>query len=296
MTTNDAIDFGDIAFEKNVFCGCEHPINDARFVILGAPFDGTASFRPGARFAPSLMRRDSWGLESYSPQLDHDLEEAAVADAGDLEMPYGDAKAAIKIVKEAVSALLNEKKIPVMIGGDHSLTTGAIEAALAHYPELHLIHFDAHTDLRPDYMGDPWSHASVMRRCYDLLGGGRIHSFGIRSGLKGEFLFAKEHLDFHPFHLEGVENLKALVGDAPVYVTIDLDVLDPSEMPGTGTPEAGGVSFQELLKALAHVSELKVIGTDMMELSPPLDLSGASTALACKLLREWLLLLDLHRS
>lgn len=296
MTTNDAIDFGDIAFEKNVFCGCEHPINDARFVILGAPFDGTASFRPGARFAPSSMRRDSWGLESYSPQLDHDLEEAAVADAGDLEMPYGDAKAAIKIVKEAVSALLNEKKIPVMIGGDHSLTTGAVEAMLAHYPELHLIHFDAHTDLRPDYMGDPWSHASVMRRCYDLLGEWRIHSFGIRSGLKEEFLFAKKHLDFHPFHLEGVENLKALIGDAPVYVTIDLDVLDPSEMPGTGTPEAGGVRFQELLKALAHVSALKVIGTDMMELSPPLDLSGASTALACKLLREWLLLLDLHRS
>ncbi len=295
MTTNDAIDFGDIAFEKNVFCGCEHPINDARFVILGAPFDGTASFRPGARFAPSSMRRDSWGLESYSPQLDQDLEEAAVADAGDLEMPYGDAKAAIKIVKEAVSALLNEKKIPVMIGGDHSLTTGAIEAALAHYPELHLIHFDAHTDLRPDYMGDPWSHASVMRRCYDLLGGGRIHSFGslwVKRGIS----FAKEHLDFHPFHLEGVENLKALIGDTPVYVTIDLDVLDPSEMPGTGTPEAGGVRFQELLKALAHVSALNVIGTDMMELSPPLDLSGASTALACKLLREWLLLLDLHRS
>lgn len=283
----------DLAFAANHFCGCDSPPERARHVLFGAPFDGTASFRPGARFAPSAMRRDSWGLETYSPELDRDLEEAGVADLGDLEMPFGDAKRAIDTVERTFLHLISQKKIPLMIGGDHSLTTGAVRAALSQYPDLHLVHLDAHTDLRADYLGDPWSHASVIRRCHDLLGDKRIHSFGIRSGLKEEFLFAKEHLNFHPFTLLGSDKLSQLIEDAPVYVTIDLDVLDPSIMPGTGTPEAGGVTFKELLQALSDIATLHVIGSDIMELSPPLDMSGASTATACKLLREWLLMLDL---
>lgn len=278
-------------FETTTFCGCESPYETSRFVIFGAPFDGQASFRPGARFGPSTMRKDSWGLESYSPVLDRDLEDIGVADAGDLELPYGSTMESLLRVQMAFTAFFDDKKVPVMIGGDHSMTLAGIRSAAKQYENLHVIHIDAHTDLRDDYLGDPFSHASVMRRAYELLGDGRIHSFGVRSGLREEFAFAREHFCFYPFTLDQAGMALEQIGEAPVYVTIDLDVLDPSVCSGTGTPEPEGVSFAELRKALAVFSTLQVVATDIMELSPPCDLSGASTAVACKLLREWLLMI-----
>ncbi|NLA96247.1 MAG: agmatinase [Clostridiaceae bacterium] len=281
-----------ITFESRTFCGCDQAYGESQLLIFGAPYDGSASFRPGARFAPSAMRRDSWGLETYSPVLDRDLEDAKVGDLGDLELPAGNAQLAFDRVESLCRTIMEEEKIPVMIGGDHSLTLGAVRAALDFYPNLHLVQLDAHTDLRDDYLGDRWSHASVMRRCYELLGTGRIHSFGIRSGLREEFEFSKQYGRLHPYTLEEVVCLLETAKGVPVYVSIDLDVLDPSYLPGTGTPEPGGVSYSDLAKALTVLSELHVVGTDMMELAPPLDPSGASTAVACKLLREWLLLLS----
>lgn len=281
----------DSYFISTTFCGCETPYETSRFVIFGAPFDGQTSFRPGARFAPSSMRRDSWGLETYSPVLDRDLEDIGVADAGDLELASGSTTESLLRVQTACAAFLRDKKIPVMIGGDHSMTLAPIRAAAKLYEDLHVIHIDAHTDLREDILGDPFSHGSVIRRAHDLLGDGRIHSFGVRSGLREEFAFAREHLHFYPFTLEQAGLSPDLIGDSPVYVTIDLDILDPSVCPGTGTPEAEGVSFAELRRALAIFGQLRVVATDIMELSPPCDLSGASTAIACKLLREWLLMI-----
>ncbi len=281
----------DVVFEGTTFCGCDTPFEDSRFVIFGAPFDGQTSFRPGARFAPSAMRKESWGLESYSPLLDRDLEEIGVADIGDLELPPGASAAALRCVERTFEALFKAEKIPVMIGGDHSMTIAGIRAAAARYPDLHVIHLDAHTDLRGDYLGDPLSHASVIRRAVECTGDGRVHSFGVRSGLREEFAFAREYLDFNPFTLENVSSSADAIGKAPVYVTIDLDVLDPSVCPGTGTPEPEGVSFTALRQSLAALGKLSVVATDMMELSPPCDLSGASTAVACKLLREWLLMI-----
>mgnify|MGYP003745652009 FL=1 len=278
--------------EATTFCGCEAPYETSRFVIFGAPFDGQASFRSGARFAPSAMRRDSWGLESYSPILDRDLEDIGVADAGDLELPSDSTEDSLLRVQTACTAILEDGKIPVMIGGDHSMTLAGIRAAANRYEDLHVVHIDAHTDLREEYLGDPFSHASVMRRAYELLGDGRIHSFGVRSGLREEFAFAHEHLYFYPFTLEQAGCALDQIGEAPVYVTIDLDVLDPSVCPGTGTPEPEGVSFTQLRHALSVFSKLHVVATDIMELSPPCDLSGASTAVACKLLREWLLMIE----
>ena len=207
-------------------------------------------------------------------------------------MPAGNAQLAFDRVESRCRTIMKEEKIPVMNGGDHSLTLGAVRAALDFYPNLHLVQLDAHTDLRDDYLGDRWSHASVMRRCYELLGAGRIHSFGIRSGLREEFEFSNQHGGLHPYTLEEVACLLETAKGVPVYVSIDLDVLDPSYFPGTGTPEPGGVSYSDLAKALTILSELHVVGTDMMELAPTLDLSGTSTAVACKLLREWLLLLS----
>ena len=284
-------DWDQIPLEGTRFCGCDCPLDQSRLVLFGAPYDGSASFRPGARFAPSTMRQDSWGLETYSPVLDRDLEEACVSDLGDLVLPQGPAEAVLDRVQAMSSALIACGKVPVMVGGDHSLTLGAVRASLEAYPDLHILHLDAHTDLRPDYLGDPLSHASVIRRCHDLVGDGRIHSYGVRSGLKEEFAFAKKHLDFHPFSLEALEALPPSWEGVPFYVTLDLDILDPSVLPGTGTPEPGGVSFPQLLEALTLMAPLRIIGADLMELSPPLDPSGASTAVACKLLREWLLLM-----
>ena len=187
--------------------------------------------------------------------------------------------------------LLKEGKMPLLLGGEHLVTLAAVRAVAGRYPGLHIIHFDAHADLRDDYLGAHLSHACVIRRCYDILGDGRIHQFCIRSGEREEFRFAKEHTDFHPFTFEGLEETVQELArkQVPVYFTIDLDCLDPSVFPGTGTPEAGGVSFLELLAAIRKVSELNIVGADVNELAPMLDPSGVSTATACKVVRELLL-------
>lgn len=277
-------------FEGTTFCGCGCDFESSRLALFGAPFDGSASFRSGARFAPSAMRLDSWGLETYSPLLDRDLEDIGVCDLGDLDLPPETALALDRV--EKVSASVHQAgKIPVMIGGDHSMTLGAVRAAHAAHPDLHIVHLDAHTDLRDHYLGDSLSHASVIRRCHDLVGDGRIHSFGIRSGLREEFLFAGAHTYLSAFSLEEVPAVLETIGNAPVYVTIDLDILDPSILPGTGTPEPEGVTFSDMRRALTILGNLRIVGTDLMELAPSLDLSGASTAVACKLLREWLLMI-----
>lgn len=279
------------------FIGCADPYSEADTAIFGAPYDSTTSFRPGTRFAAQAMRPDSWGLETWSPYQDKDLDDYRICDMGDLELPFGQNEEALSLIEAQADALYVDGKQPVMIGGEHSVTLGAVRAAYKHHPRLRLIHFDAHTDLRDDYLGNPYSHASVIKRCWDILGDGRIHSFGIRSGLKEEFQWAKDHLDFHPFEVIGAADLPAEIPTGtPVYVTVDLDVLDPSVFPGTGTPEPGGVSFRELHEALISLRSLNVVGFDLVELSPHYDSSGVSTAVASKLLREMLLAFGKDRS
>jgi agmatinase len=212
-----------------------------------------------------------------------------VYDRGDLELPFGNAARALEIIEECAAAALADGKLPVMVGGEHLATLGAVRAALRKYPELIIIHFDAHTDLRDDYLGERLSHATVMRRVWELAGDGRIYQFGIRSGEKHEFEFAAAHTVLRRYDLNGlVEAIESLKG-LPVYFSLDLDVLDPSVLPGTGTPEPGGVSFAQLLDAVVRLGQLNIVGCDMCELSPPYDQSGASTAVACKILREMLL-------
>lgn len=282
--------------ERNVetFIGCDADYKDAKIVLFGAPFDSTTSFRPGARFGSSAVRHESFGLETYSPYQDKDLTDFAVFDSGDLELCFGSTESALKDIESRTDEILNDGKIPLLIGGEHLVTLGAVRAAIERYPDLHIIHFDAHADLRDDYLGAKLSHACVMRRCHDLLGDGRIHQFCIRSGDREEFRFAKEHTDMHPFRFNGlsdlVEDLRA--SGVPVYFTIDLDCLDPSAFPGTGTPEAGGVTFTELLEAIMTVCKTNVVGADINELAPMLDHSGVSTATACKVLRELILALN----
>lgn len=277
---------------KNVqtFIACESNFEDARAVIFGAPFDGTTSFRPGTRFGPSAIRGESDGIETYSPYQNRDLEDISVFDSGDLYLPFGNPKAVLDMIEARTQEILVADKMPVMLGGEHLVTLGAVRAMVKKYRNLHIIHFDAHADLREAYLGEQLSHASVLRRCWDLVGDGHIHQFGIRSGERAEFDFAFAHTDFHPFNVKDVLDVVLGLGsEVPVYVTVDLDVLDPSLFSGTGTPEAGGIFFLDLEEALLALEALNVVGFDINELSPPYDTSGISTAVACKVLREMLL-------
>ena len=273
------------------FIGCESNFEEASIVLYGAPFDSTTSFRPGARFGPSAMRHESFGLETYSPYQDKDLIDISVFDSGDLELCFGSSEMALSDIQKRAEEILKAGKFPLLLGGEHLVTLGAVRAVAAKYPDLHIIHFDAHADLRDDYLGAKLSHACVLRRCHEIVGDGHIHQFCIRSGEREEFQFASRHTDFHPFTFEGLgETVRELKEkQVPVYFTIDLDCMDPSVFPGTGTPEAGGVSFLELLKAIRIVSQTNVVGADVNELAPMLDVSGVSTATACKVLRELLL-------
>ena len=276
------------------FIGCASDFPAATLVLLGAPFDGTVSFRPGARFAPSQIRVESVGLETYSPYFDADLTDFAICDLGDLELPFGTTEKVLKLVQEQVRQIFQYNKKLIMIGGEHLISLPAIIEAKRKYEDLVVLHFDAHTDLRSEYLGEPLSHATVMRRVWEVLGDGRIWQFGIRSGTREEFHWAKAGhtvLQMHDF--TGLEAAIAKIGHRPVYLTIDLDVLDPSVLPGTGTPEAGGVTFLDLITALKAVSILNIIGSDLVELAPHYDHSGSSTAVACKVLRELIIALSI---
>jgi agmatinase len=273
----------------HTFIACDHEYEDSDIVLFGAPFDGTTSYRPGTRFASAAIRNESYGIETYSPYLDRDLLDRQIFDAGDLEFGFGNTERVLNTIEEMTDHILEDGKKPLMVGGEHLVTLGSVRAVAKRYPELHIIHFDAHADLREDYLGEKLSHASVMRRCHDILGDDRIYQFGIRSGDREEFAWAKDHVFTQKFNLDGIEQVVDCLQGKPVYLTIDLDVLDPSVFPGTGTQEAGGVTFMELIHALNHVFRLNIVAMDMNELSPVYDQSGASTALACKLLRELLL-------
>ena len=277
--------------QKNIetFLGCDSEFCDSKIVIFGAPFDSTTSYRPGTRFASRYMRAESYGLETYSPYQDLDLEDIEIFDSGDLELCFGDTQKALGDIENHTREILDSDKLPLMIGGEHLVTLGAVRAVYEKYPDLHVIHFDAHADLRDEYLGAMLSHASVIHRVWDMVGDDKIYQFGIRSGERAEFEWGKNHVKTQKFNFDGLDGVIESLRGKPVYFTIDLDVLDPSVFPGTGTPEAGGVSFTELLDAILKVSKLNIVGMDINELSPMLDASGASTAVALKVMRELLI-------
>ncbi|HFD2051371.1 agmatinase [Clostridium perfringens] len=273
----------------STFIGCEAEYDESSIVVFGAPFDSTTSFRPGTRFASQVMRGESWGLESYSPYQDLDLYDFNIFDGGEIELPFGNSEGALALIEDFSTKVVEDGKIPAMIGGEHLVTLGAFKGVFKKYPDVHVIHFDAHADLREDYLGQKLSHATVIHRVWDLVGDNKIFQFGIRSGEKEEFLWAKDHVYTNKFNCDTLDYALERVKDKPVYVTIDLDVLDPSVFPGTGTPEPGGIQFKELLNSILKLRGLNIVGFDINELSPQYDQTGASTAVACKVLREMLL-------
>lgn len=280
---------------KNIetFMACDAEYEDAKTVLFGAPFDSTTSYRPGTRFGSRTIRQESFGVETYSPYQDKDMTDYSFFDSGDLELCFGSSEKALEDIEEITQTILEDGKRPFMMGGEHLVTLGAVRVVSKKYPDLHIIHFDAHADLREEYLGAQLSHAAVLKRCWELVGDGRIFQFGIRSGDREEFLWGKDHVFTNKFNFNGLKETVESLKGKPVYFTLDLDVLDPSVFPGTGTPEPGGVTFNELRDAVELVcSSLNIVGCDVNELSPPYDPSGISAAAACKIVREMLLALE----
>ena len=292
--------------QTNQFIACDKSYRCADTVIFGAPYDSTTSFRPGTRFGPNAMRVESFGIETYSMLQDKDLvDDTNVFDAGDIELPFGAPAPALKMIERQARKILKDGKRPFLLGGEHLVTLPVVKATLEKYPDLVIIHFDAHADLREDYLGNPLSHACVLRRCHDLVGDGRIFQFGIRSGTREERQFMRDgHVTTELFSDKTLPSVVEEISHRhsslnthpstllppPVYLTIDMDVLDPSEFPGTGTQEAGGFRYDQLVADMRLICEkLNVVAIDNVELNPHLDPTGRSTALACKFLREELL-------
>lgn len=255
-------------------------------VLLGMPFDGTVSYRPGSRFAPEMIRLASWGLETYSPLFDMDLEDVNFYDAGDLEFPLGNSYNSLDLIKENVEQIYSDKKKVFGVGGEHLVTLPTIQAISKQYKDLCVLHFDAHTDLRKEYLGEEMSHSAVMYHIGQIVGFKNLKQVGVRSGTKEEF----ELMDKYKTRIDFPEQLSKL-RNKNIFVSVDLDVLDPSIMAGTGTPEAGGLTFNELMEWFKEIKGLNIVGADVVELSPHYDESGVSTAVATKVIRELLMCL-----
>ncbi|WP_195238766.1 agmatinase [Romboutsia sp. 1001285H_161024_C4] len=274
----------------STFMGMETSYEDADVVVFGAGFDGTTSNRPGTRFASSAMRPELYGLETYSPILDLDLEDFKICDIGDLELSIGNTDKVLEEIYIGTKEIVNDNKVPFMIGGEHLVTLPAFKAVHEKYDDVFVIHFDAHTDLRQEYNNNENSHATVIKRVWDIVGDNRIFQFGIRSGTKEEFEFALK--DKHTYmEVETINTFKDIINKLDgknIYITIDLDVLDPSIFPGTGTPEPGGVTYREFREIFTILKEsnINIVGLDIVELSPDYDSTNVSTVVACKILRE----------
>lgn len=277
-------------FNMGRFMEMESEYEESDVVVFGVGFDGTTSNRPGTRFASSAMRSEFYGLETYSPLLDLDLQDFNICDIGDLELSIGDTEKVLDEIYEETVNILNDDKFPFMIGGEHLVTLPAFKAVYEKYNDVYVLHFDAHTDLREEYNNNKNSHATVIKRIWDMTGDGKIFQFGIRSGTKEEFNFAlKERHTYMETHtIDTFWKIVSTLGGKNVYLTIDLDVLDPSIFPGTGTPEPGGISyrqFEQIFKVLKN-SNINLVGCDIVELSPDYDRNNVSTIVACKILRE----------
>jgi agmatinase len=278
-----------LPFIETNYISANASFEKSRVVILGCPYDGSASFRPGARFGPSAIRRASWGIETFSPYFQKDLSQCSIHDMGDLELPLGEKKISLNLIRKAVGIILSEKKYPVLLGGDHLITLPIVEEILKTYPRLHLIHIDAHTDLRDDYLGESLSHSTVMKKVVDHLGEGRLFQMGIRSGTEDEFKLARRMQSIIPFDPASLSPMIKRLRNQPVYITLDLDVIDPSLLPGVGAPEPGGLTFQEVISLLKKLQTLNVIGFDIVELTPDYDPTQISSITAAVILREMIL-------
>ena len=280
-------------YSGNVFIKSKQNYDEAQAVIYGMPMDWTVSYRPGSRFGPQRIREASIGLEEYSPYLDRELDDVNYFDAGDIPLPFGNAEKSLDLIAGFIRQLLINGKIPVGMGGEHLVSWPVMKTVADNYENLAIIHMDAHTDLREEYEGELLSHSTPIRKIAEYIGPKNVYSFGIRSGMKEEFNWAKENgMQIHKFEvLEPLKKVLPTLEGRPVYVTIDIDVLDPAHAPGTGTVDCGGITSRELLASIHAIanSGVNVVGFDLVEVAPIYDSSEQTVNTASKLLREMIL-------
>jgi len=267
----------------------------AEVVIVGAPMDWTASFRPGAREGPQAIRSASYGLEEFSVYCGRDLRDCRFFDAGDVVLPCGNVQESLRRIGEVTESIVGDGKFLLVLGGEHLASAAVIERVAAFYNDLAVVQLDAHADMRDEYLGQRLSHATVMRRVAEVVGGENLYQFGIRSGDKEELQTARveTNIYFYEVYNPLAEVLPKLKG-RPVYVTLDIDVLDPAFAPGTGAPEPAGCTAREILRAVKLLAELELVGFDLVEVCPVYDPAGITALLAAKIIRE--VILGVHRS
>ncbi len=287
------------SFDKEgaIYMGAKRESNGCKVAIFGVPYDGTTSFRPGARFGPASIREVSSSLETYCPQLDLDLEDLNYTDLGSLSIQSGAPEPIIDAVNNSTEKILRSGLKPLMLGGEHSITSGAVAAITTLYKDLILVQLDAHADLREEWNGNRNSHACSMRRCLEVLPSKKLFQLGIRSGTKQEFEeIRKEKRLLVQNSGDQASTLKKALEphlNTPIYLTVDLDWFDPSVLPGTGTPEPGGFKWCDFASVIDVLKQHKVVGADIVELSPQLDISNSSSILAAKVTRSLIMLLSL---
>ena len=288
MTPPDPLgQHGGFLDDGGVFMGARRDPAGCGVALFGVPYDGTTSFRPGTRFGPAAIRAVSEGLETYDPQLDRDLADVAYADLGAVDCPHGAPEPVVEAVRRATEAVLDQNLRPLMLGGEHSISSGAVAAVAARYPDLVLLQIDAHADLRDSWLGSRHSHACAMRRCLEVLPSGTLLQLDIRSGTRDEFDELRREQ-----RLVGLAQLPAALdalGDRPLYLTVDLDWFDPAVLPGTGTPEPGGFSWHDFARVVAALQGQRLVAADVVELAPALDPSDVSSVLAAKVVRSLIL-------
>jgi agmatinase len=272
------------------FMGATENYEEADIALVGIPMDFTVSFRPGTRMGPQQIRTVSYGIEEYSVYLDKDLADKSYFDLGDMNLPFGNVEGSLTVIENVTRRMLADKKFPILLGGEHLVTYPIIRAFKEQYQDLVVIHFDAHADLRLDYAGEPNSHATVMRKVAQMIEPKNLYQFGIRSGTSDEFQYAKENTNmFIDRVIEPLKQVIPTLGQRPVYVSLDIDVVDPAYAPGTGTPEAGGCSSREIIEAIHELGAANIVGFDLVEVSPATDQSERTSLLAAKIIREAIL-------
>ena len=284
MSTSDLFDT-----DGAIYMGSRRDPDGCRVGLFGVPYDGTTSFRPGTRFGPAAIREVSSGLESYCPQLDLDLEDLAFADLGAVDIPFGAPEPVVAAVRAATEAVLALGLKPLMLGGEHSISSGAVAAVAERHSELVLVQLDAHADLRHEWLGAQHSHACAMRRCLEVLPSGQLLQIAIRSGTRDEF--AELRQTGRLVAIEQMSQALQPLRGKPIYLTVDLDWFDPAVMPGTGTPEPGGFVWAHFAELMAELRHHQLVGADVVELAPQLDPTGVSSVLAAKVTRSLLLVL-----
>jgi len=275
--------------------GCTADFENADVVLFGAGFDGTSSYRPGSRFAPNSIRNEAYYFqEDYSPYFQEDLKNKKIHDLGDVEIIFGNKEKSLDRIETISRFIMQNNKIPVCIGGEHLITYPIVKAVYEMHPDLHIIQLDAHLDAMDELFGEKFSHGTVIRRIYDLIQKpNHIYQVGIRSGSWEEFQFAETHTRLFLFNTINFINSIDELSNKPIYLTLDVDVFDPSLLPGTGTPEAGGIFFQEYIELLRKIKQLNIVGADIVELSPYIDSANVSAIVASKVLRELLIILGM---